>query len=258
MRSNIETIRFMGRVCLVLAVLTYIITLNIDIGFFQPNWSWISNNFALTVCGGALASLLVVLLCEVQKYWDNKSSCENYLFAQAIYLYSALYYMVKNIDEYIMNQNQSVSDNLIDDSIQMIRSHAMAIRTVDYVTFRKSNILATAHRAFCSNTLINIDSTMRYGYYIKLAISHTQIKNLTEIHSKGIVTSADELVAKTLVAIKSQIMPMVKAVSDYLEGIDASCGGRYDWKQQKAKIEDSYISIFKAGRFEDFLKQAEE
>lgn len=257
MRSNIETIKFTGSFCLVLAILTYIITLNMEIGFFQSNWGWISNNFALTACGGAFASFFVVMLCEVQKYRSNKLSCENFLYTQVMYLYSVLYFMYKNIDEYIADQNKPVPDNLIDERIMMIRSQSMAIRSVDYVTFRKDNVLVTAHRDFCLNGLAMADSIIGSGNYLKIAIIQTQIKNLEDTYSKGTITSADRLVAQTLAAFKNQILPVLSDVSTYLGIINQYCSGRYDWEGQKAKIHESYVSIFKAGRFEDFLKSGE-
>ena len=56
MRTQIKVIRF-----------TYLITLNMEIGFLNLDTSWLSNNFALTICGGVFVSLLVMLICEVQK-----------------------------------------------------------------------------------------------------------------------------------------------------------------------------------------------
>ena len=258
MRSNIETIKFTGRVCIALAVLTYIVTLNIDIGFFQPNLPWMSNNFALTVCGGAFASFLVVLLCEVQKYRSNKLACENYLYSQSAYLYGALFAMIKNIDDHIADQSQPVPDNLIDDSINMIRSQAIAIRSVDYFAFCKSNILTNAHKEFCSNELIKLDAILRYGYFLKIAISKTQISYLERTGRQGTITSADELVARTLIAIKKHVALMLEDVSNYLETIDTSCKSRFDWKKQKIRIDDSCVNLSNAGGFEDFLRQAEE
>ena len=90
MRSNIETIKFTGTFSILFVVITYIVALNMEIGFFQPNWSWMSNNFALAVCSGAFASFLVVLLCELQKYRNNKLICENYMFSQAVYFLSKI------------------------------------------------------------------------------------------------------------------------------------------------------------------------
>ena len=257
MRSNIETIKFTGLFCLALAVLTYFVTLNIEIGFFQPNWSWMSNNFALTVCGGAFASFLVVMLCEVQKYRSNKLSCENFLYIRAMYLYSALYLLDKNIDEYIAAPSELVPNNLVDEKMMMIRSQSMAIQSVDYTTFRKNNALVTAHQDFCANGLAKADSLLGSSNYLKIAINQTKIKNLKETNKEGTVTSADMLVAQTLVALKNRISPVFSDVSTYLGIINQHCNGRYNWEEQKTKIHDSYISLFEAGKFEDFLKEAE-
>ena len=87
MCGNIETIKFTAVISAIFAFLSYFITLNMELAFFAPQWSWISNNFALTVCGGVFTSTLVVLFCEVQKYLSNKADCEQYLFYQTMYLY---------------------------------------------------------------------------------------------------------------------------------------------------------------------------
>lgn len=97
MRGNIETIRFTAIISAIFAFLSYLVTLNIELAFFVPQWPWMSNSFVLTVCGGVFTSTLVVLFCEVQKYLSNKTNCEQYLFYQTMYLYSILFQMQKNV-----------------------------------------------------------------------------------------------------------------------------------------------------------------
>ena len=65
MRIQIKVIRFVAIMSVILAAITYLISLNIEVGFIKLNAPWISNNFALTVFGGAFASMLVVLVCEL-------------------------------------------------------------------------------------------------------------------------------------------------------------------------------------------------
>ncbi len=67
--------------------LTYFITVNVEAHILEFNTIWLSNNLALTVFGGAFASMLVVLICEVQKYITVKTSVKEYIFYQALYLY---------------------------------------------------------------------------------------------------------------------------------------------------------------------------
>lgn len=67
MRTQIKVIRFAAINSAIFAVFTYLITLNMEIGFLNLDTSWLSKNFALTICGGVFVSLLVMLICEVQK-----------------------------------------------------------------------------------------------------------------------------------------------------------------------------------------------
>ena len=80
MKTQIKVIRFVAIMSIVLAAITYLITVNIEVGFINLNTQWLSNNFLLTVCGGAFASMLVVLLCEIQKYFEIKKSTEAIIF----------------------------------------------------------------------------------------------------------------------------------------------------------------------------------
>lgn len=87
MKSCIETVRFTFKLSLLFGVITYLVTVNIETNFLSLNTIWISNNFVLTVCGGIVASFLVVLLSEIQKYFSAKISSESYLFTmQLIYI----------------------------------------------------------------------------------------------------------------------------------------------------------------------------
>ena len=229
MSGNIKTIKFTAVLSAVFAILTYIITLNVEVAFFAPNWPWISNNFALTVCGGIFASTLVVMLCEVQKYLSNKSSCENYLFYQTVYLYLAMFLIQKITKEFIDAPTEAVSENLLEDNVQIAQCQLNAIQGVDYTTFSSKNELLTVQHNFCSGVVPKIKSFLSVNNYLKRAILTVQIANV-------------ELIAD---------------ISNYLQSIDNACYNRFAWEVQKQKIHEGYTSIFTAGRFEDFLKQGE-
>lgn len=257
MSSNIKTIKFTAKLSVVFAFFTYAVSLNMDLAFFSPNWSWMSNNFALTVCGGIFASTLVVMFCEIQKYWSNKVSCEQYLFYHTMYLYIALFLMERNVGEYIENKTESAPENLLESSVQKIQCQINALQSVDYTTFSSKNKLMIALRNFYEEKLAGINVVLQYHNYLKSAILRTRIKNLEQFGREKIVTSSDELVLKTLTIIDKQCKPLLDEISNYLEIIDQSCGGRFDWKTQQEKIYEGYISIFKAGKLEDFLQEEE-
>ena len=244
MRGNIETIKFTAIVSGIFALLSYFVTLNIELAFFVPQWSWISNNFVLTVCGGIFTSTFVVLFCEVQKYLSNKATYEQHLFYQTMYLYSLLFQMQKNVEEYIANKEESVSEGLLEKSAQMALCQVNAIRGIDYVTFRKKNPLVIAHRNFCTNKLAEISSALEYWNYLKRAILSTRIINLKETGRDIPITSADTLISQTLVIIRERYLSLLNDLSDYLEIVDQACGNRFGWNEMKRKISESYISIF--------------
>lgn len=156
MSGNIKTIKFTAVLSAVFAILTYIITLNMEVAFFAPNWPWISNNFALTVCGGIFASTLVVMLCEVQKYLSNKSSCENYLFYQTMHLYLALFIIERITKEFIETPTEAVAENLLEDNVQRAQCQLNAIQSADCTTFSSKNGLMVAQHNFCSKSIPNI------------------------------------------------------------------------------------------------------
>ncbi len=257
MSGNIKTIKFTAVLSAVFAILTYIITLNVEVAFFAPNWPWISNNFALTVCGGIFASTLVVMLCEVQKYLSNKSSCENYLFYQTVYLYLAMFLIQKITKEFIDAPTEAVSENLLEDNVQIAQCQLNAIQGVDYTTFSSKNELLTVQNNFCSGVVPKIKSFLSVNNYLKRAILTVQIANVEQFGVKKPITTTDPLIFQTLSIINEKSLSLIADISNYLQSIDNACHNRFAWEVQKQKIHEGYTSIFTAGRFEDFLKQGE-
>lgn len=257
MSGNIKTIKFTAVLSAVFAILTYIITLNMEVAFFAPNWPWISNNFALTVCGGIFASTLVVMLCEVQKYLSNKSSCENYLFYQTMYLYLALFIIERITKEFIETPTETVAENLLEDNVQRAQCQLNAIQSADYTTFSSKNGLMVAQHNFCSKSIPNIRAFLSVDNYLKRAILTVQITNVEQFGIKKFITTADPLILQTLSIISKKSLVLLEEVSNHLQLIDSSCHNRFAWKMQKEKIDEGYTSIFTAGNFEDFLKQGE-
>lgn len=256
MNGNIKTIKFTATLSIVFLMLTYIITLNMELAFFAPNWPWLSNNFALSVCGGIFTSTFVVMLCEVQKYLNNKSSCENFLFYQTMYLYIQFYFMQKVTGEFIENQTKEVPETLLKDRVQMAQYQLNAIQSIEYITFSAKNKLMIAQHNFYSQLIPQFNSFLSsVDNYLKMAILTTQISNLERLSAKKPVTTADSLVFQTLTTIHKKSLSFSEDISNFLKLVDCACHNRFCWEVQKQKINEGYISIFTAGKFEDFLKQ---
>ena len=257
MRGNITTIKYTGILSSFFAVLTYIITLNMELAFFAPNWPWMSNNFALTICGGIFASTLVVMLCEVQKYLSNKSSCENYLFYQTIYLYLALFLIQEATREFIQNPTKEVTENLLEENLKRAECQLNAIQNVDYITFSSKNGLVVAQHDFCSESVLKIKSFLLVNNHLKSAVLTVQITNMKCFGMKKPITTGDPLIFQTLSIINKNVSALLNDISNHLQSIDSACHNRFGWEAQKKKIHESYTSVFTIGNFEDFLKQGE-
>ncbi len=156
MRGSIKIIKFTMFMSILFLALTYFTTVNIETHILGFNTIWLSNNLALTVFGGAFASMLVVLICEVQKYITEKTSVEEYIFYQALYLYQSLFLMQQNICDYQNNTEAGVPNNLLDETTRMIQSEIFALQSADYAPFKQKNLLLTAHQKFCKKTAIDM------------------------------------------------------------------------------------------------------
>ena len=94
MRTQIKVIRFAAINSAIFAVFTYLITLNMEIGFLNLDTSWLSNNFALTICGGAdLRSSKI----DKEEYGETTKKRENLLEKLSIEITSICEYYCYNI-----------------------------------------------------------------------------------------------------------------------------------------------------------------
>ena len=81
MGTSVKVIKFTSVASAILVLFTYAVSLAAAYECFDM--PWLSNSFLLTIFGGALASMLVVLICEIQKYVLIKREMENQIFIHA-------------------------------------------------------------------------------------------------------------------------------------------------------------------------------
>lgn len=257
MKSSIEIIRFTFKLSLLCGIATYLVTVNIETNFLSFHTAWISNNFALTICGGITTSILVVLLSEIQKYFHSKNSSEFYLFYHAVYLHNALFLLQQNILEYIENTNAIVPENLCEMRIQMAQSELIALQNTDYSTFSAKNPLTLIHQFFCAETAAKIRPILNSSTYLQIAIHTAEIDNIKKYQVPRNITSANEIVGSTLKILYKNISFALNEIDKYLQQVDNYCKNKFDWAAMRTAIQNSYASIFKTENFEDFLKQGE-
>lgn len=256
MRGNVKVIKFTAFVSILFLALTYFTTVNMETHMLGLNTIWFSNNFVLTIFGGAFASMLVVLICEVQKYITAKTSVEEYIFYQALYLYQALFLMKQNICDYQRNTEAGVPDNLLDETSRMIQSEIFALQSTDYAPFKQKNLLLTAHQKFCRETAIYFQPILKGCNAVRIAINKVKIDYLQQNVLNRIVTSADEPLQTVLSIQLGRVSDALRKVDEYLKDIDKYCNQRYDWEKQREQIHSNYVNIFEAWNFEkEFQKE---
>lgn len=244
MRGSVKVIKFAALTSILLLALTYFISLNIEAHIFELNTIWVSNNLALTIFGGAFASMLVVLICEVQKYITTKASVEEYIFYQALYLYIALFLMLQNIYDYQKNTEAVVPDNLLDETSEKIQSEIFALQSNDYAPFKRNNLLLKAHQKFCRKTAIDFQPILNCKFELKRAINEIRISYLQQNILNKSVTVMEEPV-KTVLSVKlNRVSAALDKVDEYLKDIDRYCKHRYDWEDNRKRIHSNYVNIF--------------
>lgn len=256
MRGNVKVIKFTASMSILLLALTYFTTVNIETHILKLNTIWFSNNFALTIFGGAFASIIVVLICEVQKYITAKASVEEYIFYQALYLYQALFLMQQSICDYQKNTEASVPDNLLDETSRMIQSEIFALQSTDYTPFKRKNLLLTAHQKFCRKTVIDFQPILKGSNAVKIAINKVKIYYLQQNVLNRRVTSVDEPLQTVLSIQLGRVSDALAEVDEYLKDIDKYCNQRYGWEKQREQIHSNYVNVFEAWDFEkEFQKE---
>lgn len=194
--------------------------------------------------------MLVVLLCEIQKYITVKASVKEYIFYQALYLYQSLFLMQQNICDYQNNPEMGVPDNLLEGTTKMIQSEVFALQNTDYAPFKKDDFLMMAHQKFCKETARDMQPIMEGDNGVKIAIAKVKINYLQQNILNKVVTSVEEPLQTVLSIQLDRVSNALDEVDKYLEDIDKYCNYQYDWKKQRKQIHSSYVNIFEAWDFE--------
>ena len=249
MRESIKVIKWCGSISLLFLVLKYLVSVNIEGNFIELNTVWMSNSFLLTLFGGVFASMLVVVLCEVQKYLSEKANTELFIFFQGLYLYQALEQMRVISTDYINHQELQVTENLFDESIRMIQSEMNALQNTDYATFKqKKDSLMYEHGKFRADTLQKLQPILQSGTKLRIAINEEkrdELQKQLETHQYGcvqtMVTSSRNKVRQVLNAEAERLSEGVDLINQYLETVDRCCGYRFKWSEIKGQLRFPHV-----------------
>jgi len=251
MRIQIKVIRFVAIMSVILSAITYLVSLNIEVGFLKLNAPWISNNFALTVFGGAFASMLVVLVCELQKYFQIKRSVQDDLFKHTAYAYIQLILLRNQIQTCLSNPNDLIPKGILDTPTLYLKDEVSKVTELEYCTFSKKSALEKGIADFCNSTAREILALANYISYLTIAINTDKI-NLLTLRKEDDVTSASPVTNKALKRFEQSVEPLLEKTDVFLHFFDKQCGNRFHWEIRKMAMQvgreqPTHVS------FEDFI-----
>ena len=253
MKLQIKIIKYVSLMALLLAFGTYAVTLNIEVGFIELSTLWLSNNFALTVLGGAFASMLVVLLCEIQKYHEIKRKTEkdiiNYSLAELI----RLGLLQKQIGELLVKPDGLVPKGILSFATESLKEEINALLKIEHCTFRSRNKLQEKLSNFCNQTAREIQEYIIYENYLTIAINTDQVNYFMEHGVEGRITAGSPLTNSILRKYQSMIDSYIPAVSAFSQFAASEC--KKHIKQYITEELQQDKKRFTFFDFEEFLKK---
>lgn len=242
MSTCVNTIKKLLWVLAVVLALTYLISLNMENHFISLNAKWISNDFLFAIAGGAFASLVIVLVCELIRYRQIKLATENALLIYLASLYGQ-FLIIRSNCKRVLNNANIVSDNLIQSTCDNATINADSINGIDYYLIHKTNKVRELLNEFKTNKYLAIKNVLINFAYLKMAIWEDG-KVLIPQGKQNLVTSDCPNTNKVLNKVISQSTTILTYLDQIITQIDSELGNKYQWQNKKQTLntyQDNYI-----------------
>lgn len=251
MTTSVKVIKFSWKICVALCLLTYLVSLNKAYGLFDLKW--LSNDFLFTIVGGTFASMLVVLLCEIQKYLHLKRETEWQLFTHVGHIYAQLRVAQVTLNSLNENSVETVTDNLLHTLVDTLKKESAIVENLDFAPFLKDSDFHKRHLRLQKWLLADFAKFVSNCIYLQIASNTDKIENLKNFGHEGKITSASTLTGATIRKLLEQSTPLVQYADAYMEALDKYCNGRFLWQLRKASVEMAFD--LKETTLEDFLSK---
>lgn len=233
MGTIVRSIKVLGGVAFVSLVLTYMISLNIEIGFINIGSEAISNSFLFAVLSGIFASTLVVLICDLHKYFDTKNRVENLLYMQFAFLYGQLLLIRNNIGRSLHNPTEPLVNKLLQFSTSNAATSLNNIKGIEYCTFGGESSIERNLQLFINDGAVKLESFLINCGILDIAIHEDTIKYMQYGNPNPVITSASEKSHKVLVILEKQVEGYINEVDAILIDINEKCKNRFNWIQRR-------------------------
>lgn len=244
MRTSLITIKFVLLLSVVCLLLAYTISLNEENKFLVINTRWFSNDFAFAITGGTFASLLIILVCEIQKYFLLKGQTENSIYAQLFALYEQITIIYYNTKRQLNESDTPVPKNLIDSIANRGILFLNNLSSIDYTTLGKRSVIQEILNQYKGKDGEKIRSFLQSCIFLPLAINEDRIEKLKQGIDE-LSKSSSPKTYLTLKKINKNSSIVLSFIEKTLDSIDTECKKRYQWNELKRNIiaiEENFVS----------------
>lgn len=233
MGTIVRSLKVLGGVALISLLLTYVISLNMEIGFVNIGSDVISNSFLFAVFSGIFASTLVVFICDLHKYFDTKKRVENLLYMQFAFLYGQLLLIRNNIGRSLHNPNKPLVHKLLQFSTSNAATFLNNIKGIEYCTFGGESSIERNLLLFINDGAVKIEGFLTDCGILDIAIHEDAIKCVQCGNPNPVITSSSEKSHEVLVILNKQVEGYINEVDSVLININTECKNRFNWVQHR-------------------------
>ena len=246
MSSNKKTIILTSILSLVFVLLTYLITLSTAYKWLQIKW--LNNDFLLTVFGGTFASMLVVLICELQKYFINKKDAENKMYFFVIEMLARCIANKNTLLKIRDNAESIIPKNLLT-AFQNRMSNLISLYcSIDYSTFLRKNPIARERPVFNKFVLQDMQTLSFECAYLDIAVNTESIKT-----NGSVVTNKNMVIQQLLNIFINKLDNCIDKISSFLRAIDYK--GTYLFDNAYHSVQQDNEKIAQDKTLDEFIKE---
>lgn len=254
MAANVKTIKFTAWASGLLALITYFIAIKGTLGLTEL--SFLPDAFLLALFGGAFASMLVVLACEISKYLQNKQAQETYIFCHLYYLFGQLQIISNNIRFCNAGENSPVPENVLVQPISNAEAEMNALYFAEYTSFSKNNTFLMIKQDYNQKTFPAVQRALQECRYLQMAVLKDKIEQLEREMNSSVTDVSQQNTNLALRKLAPRIDDVIKLIDDIQARIDDLHGGKFNWQGMKKDAVHGLEEIGFDG-FERFMNQAD-
>lgn len=252
MSASVNTLKRLLLILFIVALATYVVSLNMENHFIVCHAKWISNEFLFAIVCGVFASLFVVIVCEYIKYRQIKTSVENAIFMYYGNLYGQ-FLIIRGNCQRAINGNEVVAENLIQPTCDNAMALADSIWGLDYRLFRKNNKVENILAHFKLEKHLLIKNVLNEFTFLRIAI-RVDSNHLLLTGKRDIVTANCPNVNKALHRIIDQSEIIIAYLDQQLSQIDDEFKNRYFWDSIKKTLND-YQTNYTGQSLDNYLQK---